>query len=179
MSRLFVAIDLPEPVVTELVAIQPAAKPGLRLTHAAQMHLTLHFLGEADVGAVTSALATVRAPAFALILESVGHFSAADGGTILWVGIQHSDSLTQLHTAVGAALGVTGFRPEARPYRPHLTLARCRSSVPSAVVRDWLRQHDDFHAEAIPVRRITLYSSELQPTGPVYRRESFVELTCR
>lgn len=177
MPRLFVAIDLPDPVITELVAIQPAAQPGLRLTPAAQMHLTLHFLGEADVGVVASALATVRAAAFTLTLDGVGHFSAAEGDAVLWAGIQHNDSLRQLHTAVGAALGVTGFRPEARPYHPHLTLARCRNSVPPTVVRDWLRQHGSFHADAIPVRRITLYSSELGSMGPVYRGESSVELT--
>ena len=47
MARLFVALDLPHAVTTKLVAHQPRPCSGIRLIPPSQMHLTLHFIGEA------------------------------------------------------------------------------------------------------------------------------------
>ncbi len=49
MPRLFVAVDLPAAVAADLAMLQPPRTAGVRLVQQQQMHLTLHFLGQASV----------------------------------------------------------------------------------------------------------------------------------
>ena len=46
MPRCFLAILLPDDAKDRLVAIQPAAAPGMRIIGRQELHLTLHFLGD-------------------------------------------------------------------------------------------------------------------------------------
>jgi RNA 2',3'-cyclic 3'-phosphodiesterase len=176
MPRLFIALDFPDDVLDALTELQQPEQPGVKWISRNQMHLTIHFLGETALEPVQAALATVAGSAFEMTLVGVGQFRAADGGTILWAGIQKNASLIELHATLTTALAPTGFRPETRPYSPHLTLARCRPTVPRGLLRDWLARHRDFRGASIPIRHLTLYSSDLRPDGPVYRAEHVLAL---
>lgn len=173
---MFVAIDLPEIVRAALVEIQPPVQPGVRSVPVSQMHLTLHFLGERPYEPIVAGLSSLVLPQFTLAVDGVGSFSAADGGTILWAGVRGSTELAQLHTAITIALAPSGFRPETRPYHPHLTLARCSPSVSPNTVQTFLNKHQSFQLPAFPIEHITLYSSTLRPEGPTYREELRVAL---
>src|SRR5262249_14784069 len=118
MPKLFVAIDLPSSVTAALVRIQPSAMTGIRLVEPSQMHVTLHYLGEADIERIAAALQAVIAPSFPLAIEGVGQFPSADGAVTLWAGVRQSPELLGLHAAVASALA-RQFRPESRPYAPH------------------------------------------------------------
>src|SRR5213592_4555613 len=111
MPKLFVAVDLPDSVTAELAAIQPPPGPDIRLVAPGQMHLTLHYLGEADVERTAAALRAVSASAFPLVIEGVGQFRSVDGAVTLWAGVQRTNELLGLHTAVAAALANEGFQP--------------------------------------------------------------------
>ncbi|HET6422469.1 MAG TPA: RNA 2',3'-cyclic phosphodiesterase [Planctomycetaceae bacterium] len=176
MPRLFLAIDFPDPVLDELADLQQPAQAGVRWISPAQMHLTVHFLGDTGLESVKAALTGVRTRAFELNLESVGQFRCADGGTILWTGVRPTAFLKDLHSETARALGATGFCPESRPYSPHLTLARCRRETSRPFLRAWLNRHRDFAGAAFIVDHVTLYSSLLQPAGPVYQPEQAITL---
>jgi RNA 2',3'-cyclic 3'-phosphodiesterase len=176
MARLFLAIDFPDDVLDQLADLQQPAQTGVRWIPRTQMHLTVHFLGDTGLESVKSALAAVTARAFELSLESVGQFRSADGGTILWTGVRPNAFLRELHSETARALGAIGFRPESRPYSPHLTLARCRRETSRPFLREWLDRHRDFAGAAFMVDHVTLYSSVLQTTGPVYRAEHVIPL---
>src|SRR5581483_4134637 len=118
MPRLFVAVELPAAAAAELARMQPPPADGVRLIEPHQMHVTLHFLGEADVGRVAAALAAVPAAVLPLTVEGVGQFPSAAGVVILWAGVRPSPALLGLHAAVAAALAGEGFRPQARAYTP-------------------------------------------------------------
>src|SRR5438067_4119547 len=105
MPRLFVAIA----VTQALAAIQPAPTAGVRLVARDQMHLTLHYLGEADRDRMANALREVAVPTFALTLEGIGQFGSTGGAVTLWVGVRESPELLKLHAAVATALGSEGF----------------------------------------------------------------------
>jgi len=171
VPKLFVAVDLPEPVTAELALLQPPPTVGLRLVRPGQMHLTLHYLGAAGIERMAAALQMVTAPTFPLAFEGVGQFRSADGVATLWAGVQESAELRTLHAAVAAALAGEGFRPEDRSYTPHVTLARCGPGVPADVVADFLACHAAFNLPAVPVARFALYSSKTADDGPVYRCE--------
>ncbi len=106
MPRLFVAIDLPVSVRAALSAIQPPAVPGLRLVDRSRMHLTLHFLGEADTGLISSALQEVAAPPVPLAIQGVGRFGGKS--TVLWAGVRETGELSKLHSRIAAALSGVG-----------------------------------------------------------------------
>lgn len=174
MPKIFVALDLPAELTRQLTALQPPPAPGIRLVEPDQMHLTLHFIGEVEqtlADRMAAVLQTVAVPAFSVVVEGVGEFPSTDGATTLWAGIRENAGLRQLHSAIGQALEHVGFQPEARPYTPHLTLARCASPVPREVVSGFLTQHQDVSLTRVPITHFSLWSSVWQSGVPVYRRE--------
>jgi len=63
-----------------------------------------------------------------------------------------------------------GFSTEERPYHPHLTLARFRPEDLSSLrgLERQVARLATLPSLPIPVRALTLYRSELRPTGAVY-----------
>ncbi len=171
MPRLFVAVGVSLAAAAELAVIQPPRVAGVRLAEPGQMHLTLHFLGPADVERTAEALRAVEATAFPLEIEGVGRFPSAGGAVTLWAGVRASAALLRLHAAIAAALTAEGFQPEARPYSPHITLTRCEPRVPAALVAEFLDRHRAFALPGFPVTEFGLYSSASAAGAPVYRRE--------
>ncbi|MBI3284826.1 MAG: RNA 2',3'-cyclic phosphodiesterase [Burkholderiales bacterium] len=176
MTRLFVALDLPPAVAAGLALLQPSSCAGLRLTRTADLHLTLHFIGEAGVAPMAQALQAVRAPPFSLRLAGLGSFRARDGSHMLWAGVEPNAALLALHEAVGLALAGTGFQPDARRYHPHITLARCKPDLPATVVSAFLAQSAGLDWPELAVTGFALYSSITDSAGAQYRREQWFPL---
>jgi 2'-5' RNA ligase len=108
----------PDDILDRVAALERPAITGLRWTRADQWHVTLRFLGEADVAPVTGALEGVDVPApRAQLGPAVGRFD----DRILHVPVRGLEVLAQ---AVVAATAGLGRPPEERPFRGHLTLAR-------------------------------------------------------
>ena len=89
------------------------------------LHITLHFLGnmtEEQLNCARQQAAAVKLSPFSLNINRFGRFKQAG---ILWLGPDHvPDELVELHQQLGAALDICGYQPEAREYRPHITLMR-------------------------------------------------------
>lgn len=164
--RLFVAAVLPNEVCTALIAARPAAAPGVRVVPPDHLHLTLHFLGDRELGPCADALAAVRAEPLPLTIDGLGTFGARDGSVTLWARVVPTPALDALHAAVGGALAPLGFVPEARAYTPHVTLARY------AAARD-VRAHvlDTHVVVAGVVTSFALWSSTPGDAAPTYRIE--------
>jgi RNA 2',3'-cyclic 3'-phosphodiesterase len=132
--RLFVALVPPADAVAELAAaVDPLqATPGLRWTRPEQWHVTLAFLAEVDDrtrAALTPRLERVarRHAPLTLALAGGGRF----GRQVLWTRVDGDRlALRRLADAVRAAARRCGLPFDARPYRPHLTLARAGRSAP-------------------------------------------------
>ena len=121
--RLFVAVWPSEEVLDAVAALPRPDVAGLRWTTRDQWHVTLRFLGSVEEDDLADAVAAVRsitAPAVDVELgPSVGRF----GTRILHVP---SHGLDEVAAATVAATADAGERPEPRPFRGHLTLARSR-----------------------------------------------------
>ncbi len=159
--RLFVGLAVPADVAAWLdgrMAVLAERLPFRRWTHPADLHVTLHFLGEAPsarVEAVRKAVAETAAGAapFVLSLAEPGTFGPSSAPRVLWCGVadpsagaprvqrspQVPEALARLHADLGTRLAAAGFSLEARPFRPHVTLARGGGAGcgPSAVAEAW------------------------------------------
>ncbi|GIL13053.1 MAG: RNA 2',3'-cyclic phosphodiesterase [Chloroflexota bacterium] len=178
MPRLFVAIDLPETVKDALGELCRGI-PGAKWVSREQMHLTLRFIGEVDAPrfeAIRSGLGHLQAAPFELALKGVGQFPPRGAPRVLWVGLAAPPALAALQQRVESALVGLGIEPEDRPFSPHITLARLKTPPPPLLVGQFLNKHAAFQSESIPVSAFILYSSQLRPTGPVYRQEAVYNL---
>lgn len=133
-----------------------------------QMHVTLHFIGQADVDHVRNALRTVEAGSCYISIRDVGRFKIAGGRTILWAGVDDTEELLAVHDATGRALATTGFTPERRRYRPHVTLARLKPFVRKAVTDAFLEAGRGREFGACTADRFVLYDSVTREDGPRY-----------
>ena len=180
MPRYFVAIPLPDAARDRLVAVQPPAVPGMRLLGRDELHLTLHFLGEVvaeEFDTVRAALATVRVNAFTVAVNGIGKFQQDGRPQVLWAGVQANAALLELHHAVGvAAAGAIGYRPEDRPYTPHVTLARLNAAIPPDVIDRYLEANQGFGIPPVPIDRFVLYTSNFADNVPHYREEAVFPL---
>ena len=125
-ERWFFAL-WPNPAAAKVLAAQarPLIPPGARAAHPLDLHLTLRFLGELSPDALGAAQWVgegVKAAPLRLSVDRTGCFPRA---AVLWCGpTQAPLALLELVTQLEQGLAAQGFVPEARPYRPHLTLAR-------------------------------------------------------
>jgi 2'-5' RNA ligase len=173
VTRLFVAIDLPLELRERLAALSRSV-PGARGTKAGQLHLTLRFAGELDeegASALRAGLAGVAAAAagsFELTVRGVGAFPRRRDPRVVWAGLAPSEELDALHGLVEKAAVAAGLEPERKRFRPHLTLARLRRADTRAVGA-WLDEHAGLEEPPFAVEELTLFSSELRPSGAVHR----------
>jgi 2'-5' RNA ligase len=131
--RLFVALDLPAAAVAALVRFRDAAAdPAVwRRLAPETFHVTLAFLGWRDDAA--PAAEVVQRVGFAAPRLRLGDALLLPPGRprVLTVAVADpSGGLAALQAEVAGALAAAGaYAPEARPFRPHVTVARLRKGA--------------------------------------------------
>lgn len=175
-ERLFVALALPDPVRSALVALTQTLR-GVAWTPPAQLHLTLRFLGNVPVDQIeplATRLATLRVEPFLLPVEGLAVFPPKRPPRVLWAGVGSGHPrLHQLRQRLDDTLLATGLDVDLRTFHPHVSLARCTDGAASAVSH-WLHAHREFAAPPFRVESFELYASELRPDGAVHTlRRSF------
>jgi 2'-5' RNA ligase len=190
--RLFVALDLPDPVLDRLTDWQKEAfgdRNDLRLTSRFSLHVTLVFLGyqaERDV-------------------ERIAELAFSDGGgpfelkptdlvevpprrpRLYALDLEDSgEALGKWQAGAAGRLKEAGlYEPEKRPFWPHVTIARFKQTErhrtgggarggsrkaargPAAQPAPTPEFPEEL-GETFKASRLTLYKSELRPQGAVY-----------
>jgi len=177
--RLFVAVDLSEDARRAIAAEQKRiaaalaeAKTRLRWVRSEQLHLTLVFLGEIEDNCVPSVVDAVGrdvdAPAFDVTFSGAGVFPPHRAPRALWIGITAGVSeLTALQQELARRVVDAGVELDDRPFSPHLTLGRWRTSR-SSDSRRALAAAAEGAIARMRVAAATLYQSQVSSAGPVY-----------
>ena len=169
--RLFVAIPLAAVVADELTAITmrlSSRGDGLRWQKPESWHITLQFLGNTSreqYECIVPRLREVHFPPLPIRIEGLGFFDRA-GVFLATVGV--SPALLELQQRVTAATEPCGFVPEARPYQPHITLARSGRGQREGILalKDKMRRQPEF--TGFVADEFLLYESFLGPGGSRY-----------
>jgi RNA 2',3'-cyclic 3'-phosphodiesterase len=169
--RLFVAVDLPGPIVRLLQSLPRPERQGVRWTTPSQWHVTLRFLGEvAEPSAVAEVLASISTG-----LHS-GAVEARLGPATAWF-----PKAQVLHVPVTGVEALAGTVHKATSrwgqnedpgFVGHVTLARYRGpdSGPADIVGTPITAHFD-------VPEVVLYASSLGSDGATYEVVSNVPIT--
>jgi len=137
--RLFFAL-WPDPALRmrlQQAAITLPVEAAGRRVPAANLHLTLHFIGNVyfeQMACLQSAARAVIAPAFDIRIDRQGFFSKP---RVTWLGCDKPPvALADLHRQLGLSLQSCDYQPESRPYHPHVTVARKSGSIAADVCFD-------------------------------------------
>jgi 2'-5' RNA ligase len=172
--RAFFALELAPPAraAASALARRLRERPGgdaVRWVRAANLHVTLRFLGEIArerVGELVAGVAAEAAPIapLRLRLAAARLFPSARRPRVVALGIEPEAPLLALAAAVERGVRSAGFAPDARRFRPHLTLGR----IPPRADFPRVTAADTPDADAFDVRELLLLRSDLHPDGARY-----------
>ena len=190
--RAFAALELPPELQQQLARLQDdlkAAVPprSVRWVRVEGIHLTLKFYGDVDsdrLAAVRAGLerAAAGSAPMELSVQGTGVFPNAARPSVVWAGVTGElERLRRLQAAVEAEAIALGFKPEDRPYAPHLTLGRVNPGGPGAA-RELMAALASAREKRLGTFRptqLSLMNSELRAGGSVYKQLSATPLAAR
>lgn len=187
--RLFIAIELPEPVKAGLKRVQDTLRlvdPSCaKWVDPGSIHLTLKFLGNVDSEKVDGIVrlmdeASQEVRPFRLELKGLGAFPNLRRVQVVWVGVAGDlDHLKILQKKLEDNLAELGFPSEGRAFTPHLTLARLREDIAPAGRESLGAAIGSFKLESnlvIEVNSLSLMKSQLTRAGAIYTQLASIKL---
>ena len=191
--RLFVALDLPEPVRDGLGNWQRKAlgDPVLRAMKPEALHVTLCFLGyrpERSIDRIAKIIAQIRTRPVELTLEPEPVPMPGGRPRLYAIGAA-SEAAVELQAELSEALAAERlYEPEKRAFWPHLTVARVRSERLPPGPGQRRGRGRPRRVSSPPSRlpkgltspfgavRLALYRSNLKPEGAEYTSLAGVDL---
>jgi 2'-5' RNA ligase len=183
---LFIALDLPNSTRQEIEAWGRGelSDPALRPVRRESLHITLAFLGylpEREIEPLGGIVDSLEAPAPSVKLGDPVAKPSPKAARLFALPADSPDTVTLQAALEEKLVAERLYKPEKRPFWPHVTVARVKSEGRrSRRPRPVHRQPGKLPLELLsPIRgvRMTLYRSELQPRGAHYTPLAQVELS--
>lgn len=129
--RVFVTVPIPDKAPLEEPARSLGSVRNVRASPLEQLHITLAFIGDVDEGRVDDIADCVRRAVdgvrpFTVAVSGAGAFPSRDRPSVVWVGASPQKALASMAGAIGRNLDSAGIGRDRKPFRSHVTLARCR-----------------------------------------------------
>ncbi len=175
--RTFISVSVAATVSDTLAAIQARLqKTGADIgwVAPANIHLTILFLGtvfEAQTVTLSAAMDDIATayPSQLLEIKGLGAFGRPNAPRILWAGLKGNlDPLLAMQIELAAAATRTGIYPDTKPFQPHLTIGRVRSSRRARELLHAIEPFQDTVFGPLEVNSVFMMKSELTPQGPIY-----------
>ena len=180
IMRCFIAIDIDDKIRKALGDLQQQLaskadikKSDVKWVDPENIHLTLKFLGEikdeksVDVCNIVKGIVAGH-KSFELDIQTVGCFGGRSA-RVLWVGTgEGNENLLQLQKDLEQQLTLAGWPKETREFTGHLTLCRIRNSKAGIKLAEMTKDYKDFKLGTMPADSVSVYQSQLTPTGPIY-----------
>ena len=137
------------------------------------IHITLKFLGNTDETLIESIREVLHKkispyPPFYIKIAGVGYFPGGRHPRVIWVGLEDTGILQDIHKDIDKEMTRFGYQPETRPFSPHITIGRVRSA---RKMTEGLKKLEELRAvsfDDVYVKGLSLMKSELKPSGAQY-----------
>ncbi len=160
--RLFIGIEI-EPN-KEIKGILNEIQLKGKKVKEENLHITLKFLGELNgYDSIVNSLETIKFEKFSLELKGLGAFPNERRARVLFIIADSNGKLESLAKLVDKA---THEIKMDHPFTPHLTLMRFKFP---ADLGQLISKYRSQYFGKYDVNDFNLYSSELTPTGPIYK----------
>lgn len=172
--RTFIALRIPEhPSLAEPVTRLKSTKE-MRTYGPKGLHLTLCFIGditEDEVRDVTESLneAADGLNPFDISIRGMGTFPGRVGARVLWIGADSKGVLESLAEKISDNLNKRGIYHDGKKFVPHITVGRSKDINGSVTAKEIAGENQDREFFSFKCDKITVYSSELNPDGPVHK----------
>ena len=175
MIRAFIAANLDLSVGEEMTKVQSVlqkTKGDIRWVKPRGFHLTFKFLGDIEQAQVAPILQALRQavktqPQLRVRTQGLGPFPTLKRPRVFWARL-NGEGLKELAAKIDAALASLGFPSEGRAFRPHITLGRVRSLNGWDRTLKQVKEYLQYDFGESRIDTVTLYQSDLQPSGAVY-----------
>ena len=168
--RCFIALDLPENVVSELKKIQQDIwKQDViigKLTEEENIHLTLKFLGSISSGTleqVRRKLKHIQFKEFEASIKEIGIFSP-EFVRIIWAKMGGKE-VFELQSLIDNALA--GLFPKEERFMSHITISRVKSIKDKGKLIEFINRYKLKEIKG-KITSFSLVTSELRPEGPIF-----------
>ena len=177
MIRSFLAIELPKLILRKIEEVQRdlrSTRADVRWVNPEKIHLTLKFFRNIEESRIDPIFKSIEEPTrntlpFSIKVSGVGAFPHLKNPRVIWMGLVDGKAiLTSFQKQIETQLEKIGFQPEDRPFHPHLTLGRMKSSRGKEELVGRMEKHREEEFGDFQVGRVILFKSDLTPSGPIY-----------
>lgn len=176
MKRIFIGIRInPGKEYRKIISSVKAelANEKIKWTEENNIHITLSFLGNTDEQQIPLIKEIVKkicseSSEFELTLTSLGVFKGLDDPKVLWAGIDPSEKLSSLQSALTADLKAHSIIVDDKPYSPHLTIGRIKHIEDTERLKTILLKYHSRELQKDIIREVIIFESILRREGPVY-----------
>lgn len=181
--RCFVAVDLPDGMVDEIVEIQEdlgATGGDFNMVDPGKVHVTLKFLGEVGeerVDEVERRVGRAAGPIgpFEASYRGMGVFPSEGYVKVVWIGAD-GEGFVPLASRLEDEMAEIGFEREDREFVPHATVARVKSGRAKRKIVELVDRKEKEVFGTAEVDEVKLKESELTHEGPIYSDLSVIQL---
>ncbi|MEK6238724.1 MAG: RNA 2',3'-cyclic phosphodiesterase, partial [Planctomycetales bacterium] len=151
-----------------------AAGANVRWVAEDSLHLTLNFLGEVDLrqtpeicGVVADTVAELDP--FSFQASGAGAFPNVNRPRTVWIGVSEgAEDLKDVYDQLEKALSIYRVGRDRQRFVPHVTIGRVRGNSCLPELGETISAQAEFPLGVAPVTNITVFSSELRSSGPIY-----------
>ncbi|UCG27383.1 MAG: RNA 2',3'-cyclic phosphodiesterase [Bacteroidales bacterium] len=182
--RTFTALKIPagNKLMETIFTLQKQLREEkIKWVEPGNLHLTLFFLGETPeslIQTITSGLEKEAAKnlQMKIRLSGMGVFRDFRNPRVIWIGIEPEPALSVLQSRIDSLLTDLGFKPDNRPFNPHLTVGRPKWIRDKMKFRESIETYKTCFFQESVVREIILFESKLTGSGPIYKPVSVCSL---
>jgi 2'-5' RNA ligase len=177
LIRSFLAIELPKLILKKIEEVQRdlrSTRADVRWVNPEKIHLTLKFFGNIEESRIDPIFKSIEepirnTPPYSIEVKGVGAFPQLRNPRVIWIGLVNGkEILTSFQKQIETQLEKIGFQTENRPFHPHLTLGRMKSSRGREEMVGRMEKHREEEFGDFQVERVILFKSDLKPSGPIY-----------
>lgn len=171
-SRLFIALDIPDNILDNLIEQRDGiydSADELKWEGKDKLHITLQFLGDVGENITDLLIKQFDEIKFETISTKFDKFSffKKDGNLkIMFAGIEENNSIMEFQKIIKNECQLLGFESVNKKYHPHLTMLRVKGNEDLSTLAKFNNHKID--VDEFSITSFSIVKSELKPNGSEY-----------